>query len=313
MSFAHVLTKEYLLSEHYDKGLSLNQLARNVGCGPATVKSYLIKHGLETQRRQHNQYGRKYKYDDNFFEVINTEEKAYWLGFIMADGYTLHRKKQKRLRIALSRKDECHLHKFIKSIKSNVSVKYDGVNPYVDINCTKMCNDLASHGVIPNKSNHEIIPILSEHLHRHFIRGLFDGDGSWVLMKYTNSEVMKFTLLSSFNALSNIKTIMEAHDIIFPKVSIFERKGIWCLQCHKREDVLKIIEFMYNDATLFLDRKYRQAVDFVNYKSKRLTKSTAEEIRILYATGMYSHSQLGKMFHTSRSNIGVIVNYKSFV
>lgn len=313
MSAKDILTKEYLEEEHYNKGLSLSQIARNTGYGVTTLCTHMSRHGLKTQKRQYNQHGRKYIYDDNFFETIDTEEKAYWLGFIMADGYTMHSKKQKRLRIALGKKDESHLVEFIKSINSNQTINYDNRNPYVDINSTKMCDDLSKYGVVPNKSNKEIVPGISEHLMHHFIRGLFDGDGSWLSNSYENCETMIFTLLSSRDALSDIRWIMQAHGISFPKSSLFERKGIWCLRCNKREDVLKIIDYMYKGATIYLARKRQQAMEFVAYKSKRLNKQDADEIRRLHHTGEYSHAKLGEMFNTSRSNIGNIVNNKTFV
>lgn len=256
---------------------------------------------------------RQYIYDDNYFSVIDTQEKAYWLGFLMADGYTYHNKKQKRLRLALSPKDEDHLHKFIRSLNSNLNIKYNKGSPYVDINCTSMCNDLANYGIVPNKSNSEIIPDIEEELISHFVRGLFDGDGSWDYRKTENHEMLRFYMLSSYEALLHMKAILENHDVNFSSKALFQRSGIWCLLCNKREDVLRIIDYIYKDATIYMDRKYAQAMHFKNYKPKRLNKGAAQEIRALYKTGKYSQSTLGKMFNTSRSNIGLIVNMKSLV
>lgn len=310
---SEIITEEFLIREHFENDKSIRQIARELNCGKTTVLSYMKKFDLTPQRQRYNQYGRKYQYNDDFFENIDNEEKAYWLGFIMADGYTLHTKKQKRLRIALGLKDENHLNKFLFSIDSNIDIKYDGKNPYVDVNSTKMCDDLSKLGIVPNKSNNEIVPEISENLLSHFIRGLFDGDGSWIITKHSNCETMSFDLLSSKECLYEIQSIMKKSGISFPQVSIFERKGIWCLRCHKREDVLKIIDFMYSEATIYLERKYQKAMDFCAYKSKRLTKQDARNIRALYKTGSYSQRKLGEMFDTSRSNIGCIVNGKTFI
>lgn len=63
----------------------------------------------------------KYNYDRNYFETINSEEKAYWLGFIAADGNVA--KKMNSMRINLNEIDRKHLEKFRESIKGNQPIK----------------------------------------------------------------------------------------------------------------------------------------------------------------------------------------------
>ena len=63
---------------------------------------------------------RLYTLNENFFETIDTEDKAYWLGFIYADGYiTKSKTGQHNLGIKLSIKDLAHLQKFALDIKTN--------------------------------------------------------------------------------------------------------------------------------------------------------------------------------------------------
>jgi hypothetical protein len=135
----------------------------------------------------------EYYYNENYFTQIDTEEKAYWLGFLYADGYIepIYRKqkiKAMRAVIGLQEADRNHLEKFLIHIESNAPITQNITilnhkNYYsnrVRINNTKMCKDLIKLGCVNNKSlilkfpNDDIIP---KHLIRHFIRGYFDGDG----------------------------------------------------------------------------------------------------------------------------------------
>ena len=87
----------------------------------------------------------KYTYNKDFFEVIDTEEKAYWLGFIFADGYVNQSKNElggcinNELGIELSVKDIDHLKKFNKSLNGNVQVNIRNRVCFDGIECT-MCN-----------------------------------------------------------------------------------------------------------------------------------------------------------------------------
>lgn len=71
----------------------------------------------------------KFYYNKDFFQEINTEEKAYWLGFLYADGcinkiYRNNKLKSMNLEIGLCHKDEQHLQKFLNSIESNIEIKH---------------------------------------------------------------------------------------------------------------------------------------------------------------------------------------------
>lgn len=107
----------------------------------------------------------KFYYNKDFFQKIDTEEKAYWLGFIYADGcinrmYRNEKLKSMDLEIGLCREDEKHLRKFLNYIESNVEIKHKqsklNGNTYdssrVTICCTKMCYDLIDKGCTPQKS-----------------------------------------------------------------------------------------------------------------------------------------------------------------
>lgn len=96
-----------------------------------------------------------------FFEVIDTEEKAYWLGFIYADGCVSKTSNQDRFEIKLKRTDLDHVEKLKKSLQSEHKICFGvtdnefGKCEYCSLNIVnqKLVDDLVSKGVFYNKSN----------------------------------------------------------------------------------------------------------------------------------------------------------------
>ena len=131
----------------------------------------------------------------DFFEKINTKEKAYWLGFMIADGFVTiraNRNNIKTIGMVLSIKDESSINSLISTLGLNISFKnyYEierldknkvkKIFRYCRINWNnqKMANDLIYHGVVPNKSKIIRLPELDNRkLYLAFLLGYFDGDG----------------------------------------------------------------------------------------------------------------------------------------
>lgn len=139
----------------------------------------------------------------HIFDSINTEEKAYWLGFIWADGCILNVKEDKpnyAFELGLSVKDIEHLRKFCKFAnvpENKIKVrKNNGLGKdkefylcRIQISSKHLWNVLNNYGCCPNKTNNENFPSISifsePKLISHFIRGVFDGDG-WVYLDNRN-------------------------------------------------------------------------------------------------------------------------------
>lgn len=126
--------------------------------------------------------------DSFFFHHIDSEEKAYWLGFMYADGYVTGSVMGVKLHI----KDIDHLQKFREDIQSQHTIgTYVMKSGFANANGTPYCSltikdkqlvqDLNDCGVTYNKSKTLVFPtedVVPSHLIHHFIRGYFDGDGS---------------------------------------------------------------------------------------------------------------------------------------
>lgn len=124
----------------------------------------------------------KHKKNENYFEIIDSEVKAYLLGWIASDG-CIH---PDSFCVELHEKDKEILELFQKEIcPSALITKRKNRNTcWIAICSKKICFDLCKHlNVEPkNKQNKLRLPALQFHLMRHFIRGFLDGDG-WIRSK----------------------------------------------------------------------------------------------------------------------------------
>jgi hypothetical protein len=205
---------------------------------------------------------RKPLINDSIFEIIDTEEKAYWLGFLYADGNVYIRNEKNRmvnrLELSLAEKDVEHLKKYIKFLNGDISMlKYrSNVKAYrVSFGSKKVCEDLIKLGCIPNKSltlkfpNESQVP---KTLIRHFIRGYFDGDGCISHLK-NNQNSFSISLLGTFEFLTSIlseyklsKTLIRKDKRIITNTFILN---------FKRTEGLEFLYKLYNNSNIFLDRK----------------------------------------------------------
>lgn len=238
---------------------------------------------------------RYYTCNYNYFHSIDSEEKAYWLGFIMADGCLLHSERIRHLKtqdslqirdylqISLSSVDRKHLEKFSDSLCSTYPINdyfvgksgYKPGSPYsrIIIEDKIICEDLKTNGVFPKKQLKEKYPTnLDSQYDLAFIRGFFDGDGclSCHKNKHGNPEYeFSFTgtkeiLISIANILGltiTDKTLKQRH----PERNLnnYTMKFCGTLQ------TLKVMNMLYDNASIYLDRKYNKYVELVNYINGR--------------------------------------------
>ena len=99
-----------IYNNEYLHGISTVKLGKKYNVSPAYFCRWFNKLGLPIRSNKEN--SRKYYINHNYFEIINTEEKAYWLGFIYADGYVQSNRNTKNIGITLSNIDYNHLIKF---------------------------------------------------------------------------------------------------------------------------------------------------------------------------------------------------------
>lgn len=209
----------------------------------------------------------KYNYDHDFFEVIDSEEKAYWLGFFYADGCVSINKETNsgECCIKLYKGDYRHLQKFNKSLNGNIPVLFETSictfnnkpqeSCYIRCYSIKMANDLISHGCIPNKTFYISIPNIDKSLMNHFIRGFFDGDGCIC----TDSKQRK-TLGINFCSASQ-EFLIGIRQLLYEKninsyIVDEKNRSTFRLYVKGVQNVDNMWNYMFDNATIYLDRKY---------------------------------------------------------
>lgn len=201
-----------------------------------------------------------YSYNRNFFEEINTEEKAYWAGFIAADGNI--RKDFHKMRIELNIQDKEHLEKFKKNIEGNMpireNIRFNNHSCYIDLNSVKICKDLNKIGITPNKSltlDVNLSMIKKECIH-HFYRGYFDGDGS---LCYSAQDGKVRWQISFIGTEKFLTEMMNFYGI---KHQLSTCGNNFRFNFSKFSDVKYITSILYQDANIYLDRKYKKFLEF---------------------------------------------------
>lgn len=213
----------------------------------------------------------------NYFHKIDNEHKAYWLGFLYADGCV--DKNMYSVIVDISIKDISLLEKFCNDIEYQKNIKIHGNNNQyckIVIASKEMCHDLYEHGCTPAKSLTLKFPsedILPQNLRNHFIRGYYDGDGCLSFChtfrkrkdidpsgtKLYEWKTWFFKLLGTEDMMTHIQNILPDY------ISVTSEGKIKRLKCGGSYKIYNILKYLYCDATIFMNRKYEKYLELQNY------------------------------------------------
>lgn len=254
-----------------DNQISIINCAKKFKIGKNTLYNYLKENN---SIKNDKNYQKDITYDKNFFDSIDSEEKAYWLGFIMADGYTKLDKNNNpaQTTIEISKKDINLLDAFKKSIKSNYIIRERSRTTVtgkiseicsITISSHHLTKQLVSYGVVPNKTyigfiNEEIFGD-NEELIFHYLRGYSDGDGT--INKNKGNYVFKLVIRSK-SILNTITNWIKKYCNIDPKITIWE--NTYRLSIQNKKDYFIFLEKLYKNANIYLDRKYQNYLSHIN-------------------------------------------------
>jgi hypothetical protein len=251
----------------YLSGLSANKISTILECNPHKIGHILNK--LHIPKRNPSETKRTYQLKEDFFDTIGTEEKAYFLGFLFADGNNHISKSVVSLR--LQEKDKAILEQLSSLIyldkkelgyikpRTLCNGKYTSASIYRLNICNKhISHQLNNLGCVANKTFTLKFPDESQvpkHLVHHFIRGYFDGDGSITVINTPHSVKGQFTLAGNENFLLKIQNIL-IENCNLSKTKLRNPGNISVLVYSGRYQLQRIRDYLYKDATIYLDRKF---------------------------------------------------------
>lgn len=251
------------VQQMYTNRVPISKIAKRLGSTHQRVRDRLLKLGIPLRGN------RWYDYDENYFSKIDTSEKAYWLGFLYADGGVFSDGyKINSVTVKLSIRDKEHLISLKRALGYTGQIKdgsyaatfpikkYNGAfkSSQLRITSKKMVKDLITLGCHQNKSltvcfpNNSTVPA---DFISHFIRGYFDGDGS------VSTSGPQVSFLGTYQFLEEIRTIL--HKTIGTSiVKIHRHNRIFHLHYNGRLQCNDIGKYMYNNATVWLGRKRKK-------------------------------------------------------
>lgn len=276
--------KEFKISDEqikqmYLNGSSLQDIAKVAQDtkGLMALRRRLHKLGVETNvsqkkyRYKLSKSGKKYKLNEHVFDTIDTEEKAYWLGFLMADGYNHENKCCVALRLQSADMEILEKYRMFLETDSPIYTfkRITQVNKlekeYCEVNISSpyFSEQLAKQGCIQRKTYTLKFPNIKENLYNHFIRGFFDGDGCLSVKDRRNRRVRGACMTYIFNITGKESVLLKIQDILVNALNISRlplktRKSTFVktLRYGGKNVVSKIMTYLYKDATVYLKRKH---------------------------------------------------------
>jgi hypothetical protein len=249
------------LIQDYLKGEMLSDLSKKYNINYSTAKRILVKQKIKLRTRAESLTLQR---NCSCFKSIDSEEKAYWLGFIAADG-SIDLNKNK-LQITLKSDDLEHLIKFQKFVNTKISpkiysIKHNNISYNIcsiHVISKELVQDLTLHNIVPNKSliyspNLNLIP---KELEKHFWRGYIDGDG-YIGVIHENRP--SFSIVGTQETLTQFLEFTGLNKKLYQRnttTNTFQVNFVY-------RKALFILELLYKTSSVYLDRKY--------YKAKKLS------------------------------------------
>lgn len=190
--------------------------------------------------------------------MIDSEAKAYWLGFIAADGSIARRgTRGSSLTLALGRKDAAHLARFKADLRAENPIAVNEQYARISLWGPSIPDALERHGVMARKSLTQPWPDLAGEMLRHFLRGYFDGDGHIGVTRIKGKTArLQLTVIGSVPFIARWRDHFEAlgarrGSLVHPRGN----RAIAVVHYGGDRQIRLIHDHLYRDATVALARK----------------------------------------------------------
>lgn len=243
--------------QRYSEGMSQSAIGALFGVSGNAIKGLLERRGI--QARTISDAKRRLPCNHNYFNEPLDEAHTYWIGFLLADGFISEHQpgRNERVSVRLCAEDRGHLEKLAGSLGSGhkiLTVDEAGGAQSVQLSIAspELANSLMRYNVMPRKSAmHLFSELIPADLLRHYFRGYFDGNGSiarHLRSKWVISNTASESFLTHF-----VQWIGDA--IGGNTARITHSWGIHRVAWSGTHRCREILDLMYAEATVFLDRK----------------------------------------------------------
>lgn len=252
------------LENYLKQGLSSSQIAKIYNSNFGTICNYVREYGLVDlySKKNRNPY---------LFKTIDTKEKAYLLGFIIADATIIN----KKITVSIALKDKKLAELLASIVDANIIIDLETnikQRKFPNIRFTRSIGDISKF-VGNEKKNERNVPIIRKDLEQYLVRGIFDADGciTWGYRKDRNRLWHKVSFTSSYNILLSVQKILYRQNI---STIIRQKQNEKCfvLEFANKKDIIKFYNYLYNDKEFIpLMRKFER------YNALRLELGENEE------------------------------------
>ena len=257
------------IQKRHRNGESLSKISKDLGIHIQCIYSHFQKMKWE-YNRDINYRHKGYYVDDDYLKVVDTEDKAYFLGWMLSDGTVF----ENRIALKLKKADIEIVKEIFSKFSSGYSISINKAKTAkgIIVSSNKLIEDLKKLGCIRNKTKIGFdVPNISKKLFRHFIRGYFDGDGSISKRSVRPKQMQVYICSPNKTFLEQLQTkLLEFNINSF--VNTEKRKGklskvpsgkmcinnmdMYTLRFSSHKERMRFYEFLYKDCSIKLERKY---------------------------------------------------------
>ena len=251
------------INKLYDNGLTTREIGKMVGKSHTWVRKHLnpnIEKKINREDRMliHNSFSDK-----------NSESANYWFGFIASDGCVSYDKGNGRIAVVSCDMDS--LLKFKKYVNSSNKITKCGNCHRIEFTSQQMCEDLEKYWNITEKKSLTLLPPnISDDMIPHYIRGVFDGDGS--VSNRSKAIKNKTSTPASYADISTAsKVFAEWLKSIIPNETHLQDckpRALYKIRMQNYLDVISFLKWIYEgvDENLRMNRKYNVYKNLLSYE-----------------------------------------------
>lgn len=266
-SNGHIFWTDELIKFILDNKNNISEIQRQTGIRKATISKKLTELGI-TERSS----GRPkiYTVDEHIFDIIDSNEKAYYLGLLASDGSL--NQNSSLIRLSLEEYDKYLLEQFNNFVKSNRPIFQSAGSHVCEacINSFHMQEALKDKGIGYQKSYNLKAPNIDTKYGKAFVLGLFDGDGSITYSNSQNQDAYAFRLTGTKEILEYCLQFLYIYDNKYYLTLAHNCNTTYDLRVIGNYRVAQLFEHLYQDNfNKPMKRKYDRFLELKQKAPKR--------------------------------------------